>query len=197
RRRLPPPLARRDAERRRPGGRRGRLAVARRRSRPGAPGHPCAPRGVPRDAAHAPRRRIDGPRDRGVHRAHPGLRAREPLPRHEAPAREAGRGGEAMSDPRRDDYLWDRSGEPDPEGAWLETDARSRAKVRVADIGWVDVEPRTRVRLVRASAAEHRLELSRGVLHAAVTAVPRLFVVDTPSAVAVDLGCAYTLEVDE
>ena len=34
-------------------------------------------------------------------------------------------------------------------------------------------------------------------MSARIWAPPRLFFVDTPSAVAADLGCAYTLEVDE
>jgi hypothetical protein len=34
-------------------------------------------------------------------------------------------------------------------------------------------------------------------MHATINAPPRLFFVDTPSAVAADLGCAYTLEVDD
>jgi len=53
------------------------------------------------------------------------------------------------------------------------------------------------VRLVETRATEHRLELARGTLHARIYAPPRLFFVDTPSAVAADLGCAYTLEVDD
>jgi len=44
---------------------------------------------------------------------------------------------------------------------------------------------------------EHRLELARGKMSARIWAPPRLFFVDTPSAVAADLGCAYTLEVDD
>ncbi len=44
---------------------------------------------------------------------------------------------------------------------------------------------------------EHRLELARGKMSAKIWAPPRLFFVDTPSAVAADLGCAYTLEVDD
>jgi hypothetical protein len=46
-------------------------------------------------------------------------------------------------------------------------------------------------------ATEHRLELARGRMSAHIWAPPRLFFVDTPSAVAADLGCAYTLEVDD
>jgi hypothetical protein len=34
-------------------------------------------------------------------------------------------------------------------------------------------------------------------MQATISAPPRLFMVDTPSGVAVDLGCAYTLEVDD
>lgn len=82
-------------------------------------------------------------------------------------------------------------------GEWLETDADSRAEIAVANIGEVEVEPNTRVRLVETRPTEHRLELERGTLHARIWAPPRLFFVNTPSAVAADLGCAYTLEVDE
>ena len=82
-------------------------------------------------------------------------------------------------------------------GEWLETDAASRAEIAVANIGQVEVEPNTRVRLVETRLTEHRLELERGTLHARIWAPPRLFFVNTPSAVAADLGCAYTLEVDD
>jgi hypothetical protein len=82
-------------------------------------------------------------------------------------------------------------------GEWLETDADSRAEIAVANIGQVEVEPNTRVKLVETRLTEHRLELERGTLHARIWAPPRLFFVNTPSAVAADLGCAYTLEVDD
>jgi ferric-dicitrate binding protein FerR (iron transport regulator) len=81
-------------------------------------------------------------------------------------------------------------------GDFLETDAGSRARIEVADIGDVEIAPNSRVRLVRTSAKEHRLSLERGVLQATILAPPRLFIVDTPSGAAVDLGCEYTLEVD-
>ncbi len=82
-------------------------------------------------------------------------------------------------------------------GEWLVTDDSSRAEIRVGEIGQVQVEPGSRVRLVEAKADEHRLALARGKMQAFIWAPPRQFYVDTPSAVAVDLGCAYTLEVDE
>ncbi len=81
-------------------------------------------------------------------------------------------------------------------GEWLETDAASRAKIEVGSIGLVEIDPNTRVRLLATKPTEHRLELARGRMSAYIWAPPRLFFVDTPSAIAADLGCAYTLEVD-
>jgi hypothetical protein len=80
-------------------------------------------------------------------------------------------------------------------GQWLETDASSRAQIEVGSIGHVEIDPNTRVRLLETRATEHRLELAEGKMSARIWAPPRLFFVDTPSAVAADLGCAYTLEV--
>jgi len=80
-------------------------------------------------------------------------------------------------------------------GQWLTTDERSRAQLHVATLGSVTVEAGSRLRLVRAAADEKRLELARGTIHAFIIAPPRLFFVDTPSGVAADLGCAYTLTV--
>ena len=82
-------------------------------------------------------------------------------------------------------------------GQMLVTDIDSRAHVTVDGIGEVEVEPGTRLRLLETSAAQKRLALERGTIHAAIWAPPGEFVVDTPSAVAVDLGCAYTLQVDD
>jgi hypothetical protein len=82
-------------------------------------------------------------------------------------------------------------------GEWLETDGSSRAKISVGQIGEVEIEPNSHVRLVEARLTEHRLALRRGTMHAKIWAPPRLFFVDTPSAVAIDLGCVYTLTVDD
>ena len=81
-------------------------------------------------------------------------------------------------------------------GQWLETDATSRAQIDVATIGNVQIDPNSRVRLLQTNSSEHRLELARGRLSAHISAPPKLFFVNTPSGVAEDLGCAYTLEVD-
>lgn len=82
-------------------------------------------------------------------------------------------------------------------GEWLETDGNSRAQIAVSSIGSVDIDENTRVRLLETQPTEHRLELARGKMSAHIWAPPRLFFVNTPSAVAADLGCAYTLEVDD
>ena len=83
------------------------------------------------------------------------------------------------------------------EGQWLQTDASSRATISVGEIGTVQVDPNTRVRLVVARPNEHRLALARGRISAIVNAPPRLFFVDTAASTAVDLGCAYAMNVDD
>src|SRR5262245_42607776 len=82
-------------------------------------------------------------------------------------------------------------------GQTLTTDATSSARVEVSTIGEVTVGANSRVRLVETRDAHHRLSLERGTLHAIISAPPGQFVVDTPSATATDLGCVYTLRVDE
>jgi hypothetical protein len=82
-------------------------------------------------------------------------------------------------------------------GQWLETDGASRAKITVGEIGHVDVAPNTRIQLVQARENEHRLALAVGEMHAKIYAPPRIFFVNTPTAQAIDLGCEYTLTVDD
>src|SRR6186713_2026766 len=82
-------------------------------------------------------------------------------------------------------------------GETLVTDAASRARVDVSTIGEVTIEPNSRMTLVATRDAHHQLALERGTLHATISAPPGQFIVDTPSARATDLGCAYTLHVDE
>lgn len=84
-----------------------------------------------------------------------------------------------------------------PKGTWLETDASSKATLEVADIGHVEIDASSRVRVVETGPSEHRLELARGGLHAKINAPPRLFFVETKAATAIDLGCEYELDVDE
>lgn len=167
-----------------------------------------------------------------------------------------------------DDYLWDRSGEPDPEIQHLETllagyrhsgkrfarpgIARARtwlwaaaaasiivvflagrfllresaaapespwqvtiaghapkllavgqtletgilgARLEAPFVGELHLTPFSTLRMVHSSDNQQRMALQRGTLHALIWAPPQRFVVDTPSAATVDLGCEYTLRV--
>jgi ferric-dicitrate binding protein FerR (iron transport regulator) len=81
-------------------------------------------------------------------------------------------------------------------GTWLETDEQSRVRLEVAEIGHVEVDKSSRVRVIETGET-HRLELARGKLAARIDAPPRIFFVATKSATVVDLGCAYEIEVDD
>jgi hypothetical protein len=80
-------------------------------------------------------------------------------------------------------------------GDSLQTDAHSEAEVHIADIGQLDLDPNSRIRLISSNSDQHRIALERGKMTARTWAPPRLFVVDTPSSTAVDLGCIYSCEV--
>lgn len=82
-------------------------------------------------------------------------------------------------------------------GGVLATNESTRAQLSIGNIGRVELEPKTRIRLLKARAKEHRIALDIGKMHAMVWAPPKLFFVETPSALAIDLGCAYTLEVTD
>ena len=81
-------------------------------------------------------------------------------------------------------------------GQRIETDGASRARLVIGGVAQISVEPGSRVRLIRSGPAEQRLALDFGRISARISAPPRLFLVETPSALAVDLGCSYTLEVE-
>jgi hypothetical protein len=81
-------------------------------------------------------------------------------------------------------------------GGLVVTDANSSARIAVGGVGVADVGPGSTVEVLRTDDGEHRLALERGILHASIWARPRFFVVETPAATAVDLGCVYTLSVD-
>jgi hypothetical protein len=81
-------------------------------------------------------------------------------------------------------------------GGIVATGADAEATIRMGDIGRVRLGPATRVRLERSSPIGHRMELLEGSIDAVTVAPPRLFVVETRAARAIDLGCAYTMEVD-
>ncbi len=80
-------------------------------------------------------------------------------------------------------------------GQTLQTNGASRASISDTDLGEIKVDPNSRLRLLQTDDHRKRIRLEVGTIHAMIWAPPGQFVVDTPSAVAVDLGCAYTLQV--
>ncbi|HUN61625.1 MAG TPA: FecR domain-containing protein [Candidatus Sulfotelmatobacter sp.] len=80
-------------------------------------------------------------------------------------------------------------------GQTLTTNSSSRASLSENDLGEIQIDPDSRVRLLQSGPHHKRLQLDVGTIHAAIWAPPGQFVVDTPSAIAIDLGCAYTLQV--
>jgi hypothetical protein len=96
---------------------------------------------------------------------------------------------------------WEVRGLPGTErlrpGQVLQTDASSEAQIDIANIGRLTVDPNTRIRLLVTQSNEHRIALDRGRVEASTWAPPRLFIVETPSAKAIDLGCRYSLQVQD
>jgi hypothetical protein len=82
-------------------------------------------------------------------------------------------------------------------GQVLETDGHSRANLEDSDVGQIEVDAGTRLRLLAMRGGVKQIALDHGTIHTHIWAPPGEFVVDTPSAVTVDLGCAYTLTVDD
>lgn len=82
-------------------------------------------------------------------------------------------------------------------GQSLETTAGERVRIQVASIGEVEVRDQSQVKLLESREGRQRLAMRYGTMHARIYAPPAVFVVDTPAARAVDLGCEYTLKVDK
>jgi hypothetical protein len=82
-------------------------------------------------------------------------------------------------------------------GDRVQTDSQSKARLTYGKLAILEVEPNTSLRITQSQKSGYRLFLERGKLKAVIFAPPNLFFVDTPSAVAIDLGCTYTVELDE
>jgi FecR-like protein len=81
-------------------------------------------------------------------------------------------------------------------GKWIETGDASRLTLRVDGLGQVDVGPNSRLYLLETSRSREEAVLEHGTIHAQISALPYVFVVRTPAAYALDMGCAYTLRVN-
>lgn len=81
-------------------------------------------------------------------------------------------------------------------GETITTDSQSHARLNLNDVGEVEIDPDTKLSVLAMKPEEQRLALDHGTIHALIWAPPGRFVVNTPSAQTVDLGCQYTLKVD-
>jgi hypothetical protein len=81
-------------------------------------------------------------------------------------------------------------------GESVTTSAGRTLRLSSPTIGEVEVGENTTLRLLEARSGRSTLELTIGTIHARTTSPPGVFVVETPRARAVDLGCEYTLRVD-
>jgi hypothetical protein len=82
-------------------------------------------------------------------------------------------------------------------GGVVETDAASRAEIRAGRVGRIEVQPGSRVRLVSTGRGGHRLGVDRGRIAARLWSPPFTFGFTTPAAEAFDVGCAFTMDVDD
>lgn len=78
-------------------------------------------------------------------------------------------------------------------GDVLRTDPSSRVRLESRGIGVIELAGATTVRLIESRKDRQRIALDVGTIHAKTMSPPGVFVVDTPRARAIDLGCEYVL----
>jgi hypothetical protein len=71
----------------------------------------------------------------------------------------------------------------------------SPATLNASNIGRLELEPSSALRVLRAGTGKQLVELQRGSMRAFIWAPPAQFAAETRSAKAIDLGCAYRLSV--
>ena len=72
---------------------------------------------------------------------------------------------------------------------------RGYVRLQSPAVGTIDLGANTTVRLIENRSRRHRLALAAGTIHAKTTSQPGIFVIDTPKARAIDLGCEYMLTI--
>jgi hypothetical protein len=82
-------------------------------------------------------------------------------------------------------------------GQSVVTGAAARVRLANDDFGEVNLSPASALRMIESAGGRDVMSLERGRLHAFIWAPPRQFVVETPSSRTIDLGCEYTLTVDD
>lgn len=80
-------------------------------------------------------------------------------------------------------------------GGVLTTDQYSKALIKLTGVGQVETGFDTQVELAENGFENQQLLLRHGKLYASITAPPRVFSVRSFAVTAIDLGCAYSIEV--
>jgi hypothetical protein len=79
----------------------------------------------------------------------------------------------------------------------LRLDAAASARVDIARIGTMRVEPGSALTLSETASRRHRVMLDRGAVRVRIWAPPGRFAFRTPSGLIIDLGCIFDLTVDK
>lgn len=77
----------------------------------------------------------------------------------------------------------------------LRTGTGSHVRLEADEVGRIDLEPGTVLRLAKSAPLRQTLRLTQGTIHVLIWAPPRQFIVETSSSRAIDLGCEYGLSV--
>lgn len=82
-------------------------------------------------------------------------------------------------------------------GEKLFTNSESRARLKIDNIGEIDIEPLSEVQFIETETSEYKLILSRGQITVRTWNIPKLFSIITPSSDIKDFEAAYTISVSE
>ncbi len=82
------------------------------------------------------------------------------------------------------------------EGQIIKTNDSSRAELVVANMGKVIIEPNSKIIFVKGADGNNRILIEYGTINANMNSQPETFFVEMPSAVASDMGGAYSLTID-
>lgn len=103
-----------------------------------------------------------------------------------------------------------RTSRPAPESVWqlesgrklalgekISTGPSQSASLAAHSVGSLRLAPNSTLQVVRSGPGDQRLALSQGTLHAVIWAPSKSFSVETPAGTSIDLGCAYSLTVEQ
>jgi hypothetical protein len=92
---------------------------------------------------------------------------------------------------------WQLAGKNIAVGQTIETGGQDGLEIESAAVGRVSLDRDSRLQILTSNSDHQQFALLRGTMHALIWAPPARFVVETPSAKTIDLGCAYTLTVQD